>query len=100
MTTDKSDLCGFRLACTSRSSRCTTQMHVESLTQGDITAISKRCNHQAFSTAEELILVGKIDIRDRDYASIHFFIEVGAGLFGPLKVVRRLNTLFHLVKMS
>lgn len=53
--------------------------------------VSERCDDQSLSAAQELILVLKVYICDRDDTLVCVLIEVKPWLFEPLKVCRGLD---------
>ncbi len=55
------------------------------------TPVSEGRHHESLSTAEELILILEVDVRDGDYRFVRVLVEVEARLLQPLEVARRLH---------
>lgn len=72
-------------------------MHAEGLAESDVAPICEWSDNQPLGTTKEFVLVGKVNVSNRNDTGVHFFVEVGTSLFGPFEVVGWFDALFDLI---
>lgn len=82
----------FGFTSTGGTSGSATESHTKSLSEGDVTSISKWRNNKTVSATKELVLVLEVDVSNGDGTSslvvVGFRIEVESSLFEPLEIER------------
>ncbi len=71
-------------------------MHVQGLTESDVATIGQGRDDQSLRTTEELVLVGKVDVRYGDDTGVHFLQEIGSRLLRPFEIFFGLDSQFTL----
>jgi hypothetical protein len=80
-------LYGLRFTGTGGSSGSTTEVHVESLSEGDVAPIGQWSNTESLLSSEEFIRVVDLPVGNLNTKMFDLFLPVHSALFLPVEVI-------------